>query len=125
VQIDFNPEIISFKEILEIFFTSHDPTTLNRQGNDVGTQYRSVIFYHNDEQKAEAEQIIKELTESKIWNAPIVTTVEPFKAFYRAEEYHQNYFKQHPEQAYCRLIIAPKIQKLQKYHLPKLRLKIE
>jgi peptide-methionine (S)-S-oxide reductase len=122
VQISFDPEIISFKEILEIFFSSHDPTTLNRQGNDVGTQYRSVIFYHNDKQKAEAEQMIKELTESKTWKAPIVTKVEPFKAFYNAEEYHQNYFKRHPEQAYCQLVIAPKIEKLQKYYFPKLKL---
>jgi len=125
VQISFDPKTISFKEILEIFFSSHDPTTPNRQGNDVGIQYRSVIFYHNGEQKTEAEQMIKELNESRVWNSPIVTTVEPFKAFYKAEAYHQNYFKQHSEQTYCRLIIAPKIDKLQKYHLPKLKLRIE
>jgi len=125
VQISFNPEVISFREILEIFFSSHDPTTLNRQGNDVGTQYRSVVFYHNDQQKKEAEQTIKELTESKTYEAPIVTKVEPFKEFYKAEEYHQNYFKRHPEKAYCQLVIEPKIEKLQKYNLPKLKLKID
>ncbi len=125
VQISFDPEVISFKEILEIFFSSHDPTTLGRQGNDVGTQYRSIIFYHNEQQKAEAEQMIKEFTESKTWKVPIVTKVEPFKTFFRAEEFHQNYFKRHPEQAYCQLVIAPKIVKLQKYYLPKLKLQIE
>jgi peptide-methionine (S)-S-oxide reductase len=124
VQISFNPEVISFREILEIFFSSHDPTTLNRQGNDVGTQYRSVIFYHTDQQKAEAEQMIKELTEAKTWKAPIVTKVEPCKAFYKAEEYHQNYFKHNPEKAYCQLVIAPKIKKLQKHYFPKLKLQI-
>ena len=125
VQISFDPKTISFREILEIFFSSHDPTTPNRQGNDVGTQYRSVILYRNDEQRSEAEQMIKKLTESKVWNSSIVTKVEPFKAFYKAEDYHQDYFKHHPEQAYCRLVIAPKIEKLQKYHLPKLKLRIE
>ena len=124
VQISYDPKIIPFKEILELFFTSHDPTTLNRQGNDIGTQYRSVIFYHNDTQKTEAEQIIKILTESKTWKAPLVTEVKPFTAFYRAEEYHKNYFKHHPEQAYCQLVIAPKIEKLQKHFLPKLKLEI-
>ncbi len=124
VQISFNPEVISFKEILDIFFSSHDPTTLNRQGNDVGTQYRSVIFYHTQKQKTEAEQIINELSESKTWKAPIVTKVEPFKVFYKAEEYHQNYFAHHPNQAYCQFVIAPKIEKLQKYYLPKLKLTI-
>ena len=125
VQISFSPEVISFRKILEIFFASHDPTTLNRQGNDVGPQYRSVIFYHNDQQKAEAKQVMKELTEAKTWKEPIVTKIEPFKSFYRAEEYHQNYFKQHPEKTYCQLVIAPKIEKLQKYYFPKLKPQIE
>lgn len=125
VQISFSPDVISFREILEIFFASHDPTTLNRQGNDVGPQYRSVIFYHNDQQKAEAKQVIKELTEAKTWKESIVTNIEPFKAFYRAEEYHQNYFKQHPEKTYCQLVILPKIEKLQKYYFPKLKPQIE
>ena len=121
VQITFNPKVISFKEILKIFFTTHDPTTLNRQGADVGTQYRSVIFYHNDEQKATAKQVIKEITEAKIWNAPTVTQIEPFKAFYKAEDYHKDYFKQHPEQPYCKLVIAPKIAKLRKHYRKKLK----
>jgi len=121
VQVNFNPKVISFKEILKIFFTMHDPTTLNRQGTDVGTQYRSVIFYHNDEQKVTAEQVIKEITEAKIWNAPIVTQIEPFKAFYKAEDYHKDYFKEHPEQPYCKLVIAPKIAKLREHYHKKLK----
>ena len=125
IQISFDPDVISFKEVLEIFFSSHDPTTLNRQGNDVGTQYRSVIFYHNDQQRATAEQVIEELTKAKAWNAPIVTQIEPFKTFYKAEEYHRNYFKRHPESSYCRLIIAPKIDKFQKHYQKKLKLQIE
>ena len=121
VQVNFNPKVISFKEILKIFFTMHDPTTLNRQGTDVGTQYRSVIFYHNDEQKVTAEQVIKEITEAKIWNAPIVTQIEPFKAFYKAEDYHKDYFKKHPKQPYCKLVIAPKIAKLREHYRKKLK----
>lgn len=121
VQITFDPDIISYKEILEIFFTTHDPTTLNRQGADVGTQYRSVIFYHNDEQGAIAEQVIDELSSAKIWNAPIVTQIEPFKAFYKAEDYHNEYFKRHPEQPYCKLVIAPKIAKLRKNYRGQLK----
>ena len=121
VQVNFNPKVISFKEILKIFFTMHDPTTLNRQGTDVGTQYRSVIFCHNDEQKATAEQVIKEITEAKIWNAPIVTQIEPFKAFYKAEDYHKDYFKKHREQPYCKLVIAPKIAKLREHYHKKLK----
>jgi peptide-methionine (S)-S-oxide reductase len=124
VQISFNPDMISFKEILEVFFSIHDPTTLNRQGQDIGTQYRSVIFYHNDQQKAIAEQVIKELTETKNWNMPIVTQIEPFKIFYKAEEYHQNYFKNHPEKFYCSIIIAPKINKLKQHYLSKLKLQL-
>lgn len=122
VQITFDPDVISYKEILDIFFSTHDPTTLNRQGPDVGNQYRSVIFYHNDEQKAIAEQVIKEIEEEKIFDAPIVTQVEPFKTFYKAEDYHRDYFKRHPEQAYCRLVIAPKMAKLRELYLSKLRL---
>jgi peptide-methionine (S)-S-oxide reductase len=121
VQIEFDPKEISFEEILEIFFVVHDPTTLNRQGADVGTQYRSVIFYHNDEQKATAKQVIKKITEAKIWDAPIVTQIEPFKAFYRAEEHHKRYFKKHPEQPYCRLVITPKITKLREQYRKKLK----
>jgi peptide-methionine (S)-S-oxide reductase len=121
VQITFNPEIISFKEILEIFFSAHNPTMLNRQGADVGIQYRSVIFYHNKEQKKIAEQMIKELIAKKVWNNPIVTQVEEFKNFYKAEEYHNKYFSRHPETGYCRVVIAPKITKLRKEFSEKLR----
>jgi len=124
VQINFDPDLISFKEILEIIFSTHNPTTLNRQGPDVGPQYRSVIFYHNDQQKAIAEQVIKEIAEEKIFDKPTVTQVEPFKAFYKAEEYHRDYFKRHPEQPYCSLVIAPKITKLRELYLSKLKLQI-
>jgi peptide-methionine (S)-S-oxide reductase len=121
VQITFDSNVISFREILQIFFTVHDPTTLDRQGNDVGSQYRSVIFYHSDEQKAIAEQVIKEINSTGVWDASIVTEVEPFKAFYRAEEYHQDYFKKNPEQSYCRIVIEPKVAKLRKHYWEKLK----
>ena len=114
VQITFDPDVISFKEILDVFFATHDPTTLNRQGPDVGPQYRSVIFYHTDEQKEVAEKAIAELEKSKVFNAPIVTQLEPFRAFYEAEDYHKSYFERHPEQPYCQVVIAPKIDKLRK-----------
>jgi len=116
VQVTFDPQQISYQDLLEIFLTIHDPTTLNRQGNDVGTQYRSAIFYHNSEQKAIAEQVIKEVEAESIWERPIVTEVVPFTAFYPAEEYHQDYFKRNPAQPYCQVIIAPKVAKFrQKY----------
>jgi len=118
IQVTFDPHITSFREILEIFFASHDPTTLNRQGADVGNQYRSVIFYYNEKQKQVAEQAIDT---AKVWDNPIVTQVEPFKNFYKAEEYHRKYFDRHPEAAYCRTIIAPKIVKLRKKHREKLK----
>jgi peptide-methionine (S)-S-oxide reductase len=121
VQVTFDPHVISFREILEIFFTAHDPTTLNRQGADVGSQYRSVIFYHNGEQKQVAENVIAELNASKVWDKPIVTQVEPFKNFYKAEEYHRKYFNRHPEAAYCKIVIAPKIVKLRKKYREKLK----
>jgi peptide-methionine (S)-S-oxide reductase len=121
VQVAFDPSVISYREILEIFFSTHDPTTSNRQGPDVGTQYRSIIFYHNDQQKATAELVVKELTEEKLFDAPIKTRIEPLDRFYKAEEYHKDYFKKHPEQQYCRIIIAPKIAKLQKLYLSKLK----
>ena len=120
-EITFDPEVISFREILEIFFASHDPTTLNRQGPDVGTQYRSAIFYHNEEQKTTAEAVIKELEKEGIWDQPIVTQVEPLKIFYRAETYHKDYYKNHPNQPYCQAIIAPKLAKLQHRFLSKLK----
>ena len=121
VQLTFDPSVISLKEILEIFFATHDPTTLNRQGPDVGTQYRSAIFYHTEEQKITAKMIINELNKEGIWDKPIVTQLEPFKVFYKAEEYHKNYFKQHPESAYCQQVITPKIDKLQQRFLTKLK----
>jgi len=121
VQIAFDPRVISFREILEIFFATHNPTTLNRQEPDVGTQYRSVIFYHNEEQRTIAEKIIGELKKRKVWDAPIVTQIEPFKAFYKAEDYHKDYFKRNPEQHYCRLIIAQKIAKFRKNYSEKLK----
>jgi peptide-methionine (S)-S-oxide reductase len=124
VQITFDPDVISYKEILEIFFSTHDPTTLNRQGPDVGTQYRSAIFYNSGQQKTIAEQVIKELNEEKIFDAPIVTQKEPFRAFYGAEDYHKEYFKRHPEQPYCRIVIAPKIAKLRELYMSKLKLRI-
>ena len=121
VQITIDPDIISYRELLEIFFAMHDPTTLNRQGGDVGTQYRSVIFYHNGEQKATAEKVIEELNKAETYDAPIVTKVEPFKAFYEAEEYHKDYFKRHPEKPYCKLVISPKIAKLRENYWNKFK----
>ena len=123
-QITFDPNLISFKEILQIFFSTHDPTTLNRQGPDVGSQYRSVIFYHDNQQKEIAEQVIKDLSEEKIFDTPIVTQVEPLKTFYKAEDYHKEYFRRHPEQPYCRVVIAPKVAKLRQLYLSKLKLVI-
>lgn len=121
VQLTFNPSEVSFKEILEVFFTIHDPTTLNRQGADVGTQYRSAIFYHTPEQRAVAEQVISELDEAKIWRSPIVTEVVPAPTFYPAEDYHQEYYEQNPNQPYCRVVIEPKVAKFRKLFLEKLK----
>jgi peptide-methionine (S)-S-oxide reductase len=121
VQITFDPDIISFKELVEIFLTIHDPTTLNRQGADVGTQYRSVIFYHTKEQEKVAREVIKEFEVSKIWRAPIVTELAPFKVFYPAEEYHQKYFKRNPDQMYCSVVISPKLAKFRKRYFTKLK----
>ena len=119
VQLTYDPRRISFKEILAIFFAVHDPTTLNRQGADVGTQYRSVIFYHNPQQKAEAEEAIKQLNATRTWVAPVVTQVAPFKDFYAAEAYHQEYFAKNQEQPYCSVVIAPKLDKFRKQYLKK------
>jgi peptide-methionine (S)-S-oxide reductase len=121
INVIFDPKVIKFDDILHIFFTTHDPTTLNRQGPDTGTQYRSAIFYHNDAQKASGEKVIKEVNEAKIWRNKIVTEVTPFKNFYAAEDYHQDYFKRNPNQQYCAIIIAPKVRKFrEKYaHLLK------
>lgn len=112
VQVSFNPSKTSYREILEIFFSIHDPTTMNRQGADTGTQYRSAIFYHNEPQKAAAEELIRELNKAHIWKEPIVTQIVPLDTFYPAEEYHREYFSRHPEQAYCQMVIAPKLKKL-------------
>ena len=112
---------ISFKEILEVFFSIHDPTTLNRQGADVGSQYRSVIFYHSEEQRETSEKVIKEREAAKAWSVPMVTEVVPFKAFYKAENDHQDYFMKNPEQSYCRVVIAPKVSKFRKQYRSKLR----
>jgi peptide-methionine (S)-S-oxide reductase len=114
VQVTFNPTVISYKELLTIFFTIHDPTTLNRQGNDVGTQYRSAIFYQDEDQRQTAQQVIKEITELGIWDKPIVTEVAPFEKFYIAEDYHQEYYANNPNQGYCRVVIKPKVAKFRK-----------
>jgi peptide-methionine (S)-S-oxide reductase len=121
VQLTFNPNEVSFKEILEVFFTIHDPTTLNRQGYDEGTQYRSAIFYHSPEQKEVAQQVIAELNVAKIWGNPIVTEVTPIGDFYVAEGYHQNYFENNPNQPYCRAVVEPKVAKFRKYFFEKLK----
>ncbi len=120
VQLTFDPQVVSFREILEVFFTIHDPTTLNRQGNDVGPQYRSVIFHHDEEQKRTAEEIIAEFEAEKIWGDPIVTEVTPFEAFYQAEAYHQNYYRNNPMAGYCMFVIRPKVAKFRKKFLEKL-----
>jgi len=122
-QVTFDPKEISYKDILHIFFTTHDPTTLNRQGADVGTQYRSVILYHNDEQRKIAEEVIKEVNEEKVWKHPIVTELTPFKAFYKAEDYHQRYFEKNPDAPYCQVVIEPKIAKLRQHYWEKLKKK--
>ena len=114
VQITFDPEVVSFSEILEVFFVTHDPTTLNRQGNDVGTQYRSAIFYHSEQQKQTAIKVIGLLEKEKAYNKPIVTEVTPFDAFYVAEDYHINYFARNKNQPYCQYVVAPKVEKFRK-----------
>lgn len=121
VQITFDPSQISFREILEVFFTIHDPTTLNRQGNDIGPQYRSVIFYHTDEQKQIAEQVIREIETAGIWSNPVVTELAPFTEFFPAEDYHQEYFKNNPYQPYCQVVVAPKVAKFRKKYLERLK----
>src|SRR5215510_15918698 len=117
VQLTFDPQVISFKEILQVFFTIHDPTTLNRQGYDVGTQYRSAIFYHSEAQRRIAEETIKETTAAKIWDGKIVTEVTPISIFYPAEDYHQEYFRNNPFQPYCQYIVVPKVIKFRKTFL--------
>ncbi len=121
VQVTFDPQVISYEDLLKVFFTIHDPTTLNRQGNDAGTQYRSAIYYHTPEQKATAEKVIAELTAEKVWNGRIVTEVTPLPTFYAAEAYHQNYYENNPYQGYCQAVIAPKVSKLRKYYFERLK----
>jgi peptide-methionine (S)-S-oxide reductase len=111
VQVTFDPTVISFRDVLEVFFVIHDPTTFDRQGNDVGEQYRSVIFYHSEPQKETAEAVIRELEHNKAFDRPIVTQVRPAEPFYRAEDYHQNYFRDNPNQTYCSYVVAPKLRK--------------
>lgn len=114
VQVTFNPEVIPYAKILEIFFKTHDPTTLNRQGADMGTQYRSVIFFHSDEQKRVAHEVKEMLAKAKIWNDAIVTEITPFSKFYKAEDYHQDYFANNKNQPYCQMVINPKVGKFEK-----------
>jgi peptide-methionine (S)-S-oxide reductase len=121
VQISFDPRIISYKELLEIFFSLHDPTTLNRQGNDTGTQYRSAIFYMSPEQQQTAEVLIKSLTVEKLYDAPIVTQVVPATKWYEAESYHQEYFAQNPLQGYCQFVVGPKVAKFRKQFAQRLK----
>jgi peptide-methionine (S)-S-oxide reductase len=121
VQIQFDPDVLSFRDLLEVFFSIHDPTTLNRQGADVGEQYRSVIFYHTQDQKNTAEMVIYELTEEKIWSDPVVTVVAPLTVFYPAEDYHQEYFANNPEQGYCRMVVSPKVAKFRKKFASRLK----
>jgi peptide-methionine (S)-S-oxide reductase len=121
VQITFDPEVISYEDILYIFWRTHDPTTLNRQGADIGTQYRSAIFYHTEEQKATAEKSKRETDASHLWPDPIVTEIAPYSDFYKAEGYHQNYYRDNPNQPYCRVVIDPKVRKFRKEFQDKLK----
>jgi len=121
VQVTFDPAVIPFRELLRIFFTLHDPTTLNRQGADVGTQYRSAIFYHSPEQKADVEAAIAEIAASEVWKDKIVTEVVPLDVFYPAEEYHRDYYRRNPRQGYCQIVIAPKVAKLRKLYFEGLK----
>jgi peptide-methionine (S)-S-oxide reductase len=124
LQIYFDPSVISFDEMLEVFWESHDPTTLNRQGNDIGTQYRSAIFYHDEEQRRKAEHYKAELDKNKAYDIPIVTEITPFVVFYPAEDYHQNYYNNHGSQPYCYLVIRPKVEKFEKAFKDKLKIKL-
>ncbi|MGD2157051.1 MAG: peptide-methionine (S)-S-oxide reductase MsrA [Anaerolineales bacterium] len=121
VQIHYDPKVINYREMLEVFFSIHNPTTLNRQGTDVGPQYRSIILYHNEEQKDIAEQVIKELEYSEIWQDPIVTELEQLEVFYQAEDYHQEYYQRNPNQSYCQVVISPKVAKFRQRFLDKLK----
>lgn len=117
----FDPDVISYREILEVFFTTHDPTTLNRQGGDVGTQYRSVIFYNDDAQLKAAEDMVEELSAQRVFKHPIVTQIVPIRAFYPAEDYHREYFRRNPNRPYCQVVIAPKLAKFRAHYQSKLK----
>jgi len=121
IQITFDPQVISFRDLLEVFFATHDPTTPNRQGADVGTQYRSVIFYHSDEQKQAAEAMIAELNAAKAFPSPVITQIAPYERYYKAEDYHQSYYVEHPTQSYCSAVIPPKLVKLRQKFAAKLK----
>jgi len=121
IQVHFDPNIVTFRDLLNVFFAIHDPTTLNRQGGDVGTQYRSAIFYHDDEQKMIAEELIRDLNSQQIWDRPIVTEVAKLDKFYIAEDYHQEYFARNPYQPYCQAVVAPKVSKFRKHFLDLLK----
>jgi peptide-methionine (S)-S-oxide reductase len=121
VQITYAEDVISFADLLDVFFTIHDPTTLNRQGNDIGTQYRSAIFYHDEAQRATAEEKIGAMTEAGVWNNPIVTEITEAVTFYPAEDYHQGYFRNNPTQGYCAVVVAPKVAKFRKQYLDRLK----
>lgn len=121
IQITYDPQVISYAELLEVFWQTHDPTTLNRQGNDAGTQYRSVVFYHSDEQKRLAEHYKKELDAAGAFHAPIVTEISPYREFFAAEDYHQNYYEENPYQPYCAMLIRPKVEKVKKVFKDKLK----
>jgi peptide-methionine (S)-S-oxide reductase len=121
VQVHFDPNTVSYRDLLNVFFAIHDPTTLNRQGADVGTQYRSAIFFHDDEQKKVAEELIKDLNAQKIWDNPIVTQVQKLDKFFMAEDYHQEYFARNPYQPYCMAVVAPKVSKFRKHFLELLK----
>ena len=122
VQLTFDPSVVSYRELLEVFFTIHDPTTLNRQGNDEGTQYRSAIFYHSPEQQQTAQEVIKSLEAQRLWTDPVVTDVVAAPTFYPAEEYHQHYFARNPTQGYCNFVVAPKVAKFRKQFMNKLKI---
>jgi peptide-methionine (S)-S-oxide reductase len=121
VRITYDPNVVSYRDLLGVFFSTHDPTQLNRQGADVGTQYRSAVFYHTPEQRETAREVIAELEAQKVWDGPIVTTLEPLTEFYPAEEYHRDYYRRNPEQGYCRAVVAPKVAKFRKQYFDRLK----
>ena len=121
VRVTYDPNVVSYRDLLGVFFSTHDPTQLNRQGADVGTQYRSAVFYHTPEQREAAEQVIAEMEAQKVWDGKIVTTLEPLTEFYPAEEYHRDYYRRNPEQGYCRAVVAPKVAKFRKQFFDRLK----